>query len=81
MMEEANRLIKTIKQMEASLDDSTRSSYSQIEDSDLQITFPLNRCLNHLKEKHGSVQKLHRERFEQIRSMFNPILSPCTPLY
>jgi protein regulator of cytokinesis 1 len=68
MTEEAQRIITTIKQMEASLDDNkTRHEY-EAEDEDLKITFPLMRCLQGLKEKHLQISKLHKERFEQVKS-------------
>jgi protein regulator of cytokinesis 1 len=68
MTEEAHRLMKTIKQMEASLDDNKPNSNYETEDSNLKITYPLMRCLQGLKEKYNVVNKLHRERFEQVRS-------------
>ena len=68
MTDEAQRIITTIKQMEASLDDNkTRHEY-EAEDEDLKITFPLMRCLQGLKEKHLQISKLHKERFEQVKS-------------
>lgn len=68
MVEEAQRLIKTIKQMEASLDDEKANGQYELDDEDLQVTYPLNRCLSFLKEKHAAISKLHRERFEQVKS-------------
>ena len=67
MTEQANRLIKTIKQMETSLDD-TRTKND--EDSNLRVTYPLLRCLQTLKQKHATISKLHRERFEQVKREF-----------
>jgi len=68
MTEEAKRIITTIKQMEASLDDNkTRHEY-EAEDEDLKITLPLTQCLQGLKEKHLQISKLHKERFEQVKS-------------
>jgi len=54
--------------MEASLEDRKPNSY-EVDDRD--ITYPLNRCLQGLKEKHAVIAKLHRERFEQVRSMYH----------
>jgi Ase1/PRC1/MAP65 family protein len=65
LTEQARHLIVTIKQMEASLEDRKPNSY-EVDDRD--ITYPLTRCLQSLKEKHSVVSKLHRERFEQVRS-------------
>lgn len=67
MIDEAQTLIKTIKQMEMSLEDDKNMQYDQ-HTGDLQITFPLNRCLVFLKEKYTAISKLHRERFEQVKS-------------
>ncbi|KAK8090298.1 microtubule associated protein [Apiospora hydei] len=68
MLDEANQIITVIRQMEASLDESkTQHNYSE-EDDDLRITFPLSRCLKKLKEKKVQVGRLHRERFEQVKS-------------
>lgn len=71
MIEEANRTIIVIRQMESSLDDanSSRSSRSSRSSDGLKITYPLTRCLAALKEKHGQVARLHRERFEQIKKL------------
>ena len=65
---EANKIIKTIKQMEASLDDSANDQY-HLDDGDLKVTVPLTQCLHSLKEKHNAIAKIHRERFEQVKSM------------
>lgn len=54
--------------MEASLDDNKSRQEYQQEDEDLKITYPLLRCLQALKEKHAQISKLHRERFEQVKS-------------
>jgi protein regulator of cytokinesis 1 len=67
MTEEANRLIKTIRQMEASLDDSKPNPNYDAPDG-REVTYPLTRCLKELKEKYNAVSRLHRERFEQVRS-------------
>jgi protein regulator of cytokinesis 1 len=67
MTEEAHRLMKTIKEMEASLDDN-KNNPSYGSDDDADVTYPLTRCLQGLKEKHNKISKIHRERFEQVRS-------------
>ena len=61
-------MIKTIKQMEASLEDRTPNDAYQLEDKELKVTVPLTRCLQGLKEKHNTIAKIHRERFEQVKS-------------
>jgi protein regulator of cytokinesis 1 len=68
MTEEARRIITTIKQMEASLDDTKNRNGHQADDEDLKITLPLTRCLQGLKDKQLQILKLHRERFEQVKS-------------
>ena len=69
MTEEAERLIRTIRQMESSLTDEKPNPNYDIDDG-LDVTFPLTRCLKELKEKYVAVSKLHRERFEQVRSEY-----------
>ena len=64
MVDDAQKMIVTIRQMESSLGDGGRDSGSD----GLQITFPLSRCLKVLREKHSQISKLHRERFEQVKS-------------
>ena len=69
--DEATRLINEIRQMEKSLDDSNaRRDYS--DDEELKITVPLTRCLVLLKEKHVQIKRLHRERYEQVKSALIP---------
>lgn len=68
MTDEAQRIITTIKQMEASLDDTKAHHEYEPEDAELKIAFPLSRCLQTLKEKHLQISKIHKERFEQVKS-------------
>jgi protein regulator of cytokinesis 1 len=68
MAEEAHRIITAIKQMETSLDDTKSLHEYSIEDESLKVTYPLIQCLQTLKEKHGQLHKLHKERFEQVKS-------------
>ena len=68
LTEEAHRIIKTIRQMEASLEDDKLTTSYQLDHEDLKVTLPLTRCLQTLKEKHTTIAKLHRERFEQVKS-------------
>lgn len=74
MVEEAEHLVQTIKQMEASLDDEKANGQYDLDHGDLRITFPLNRCIVFLKEKYSAISKLHRERFEQVKSSWHPAL-------
>lgn len=68
MTEEAHRIIKNIKHMEASLDEEKAAGGYELEDESLRVSVPLTKCLARLKEKHGAITKLHRERYEQVRS-------------
>ncbi|KAK4123858.1 hypothetical protein N657DRAFT_573495 [Parathielavia appendiculata] len=67
MIEEAQKMITTIRQMEASLDDGKPRRAD--DDGDLKITYPLTRCLKVLKEKHMQMSRLHRERYEQVKKL------------
>lgn len=67
MVDEAKKIITTIRQMEASLDDSARRSRN-LDDEELQITYPLTRCLQTLREKQNQISRLHKERYEQVKS-------------
>lgn len=77
MTEEAQRLIKTIKLMEASLEDTKPNNTYEVDDGDMKVTYPLTRCLQGLKEKYNVISKLHRERFEQVKSKHRA--KPCNP--
>lgn len=68
LSDEARRIIKTIKEMEVSLEGRTGKDVYQLESQDLKVTVPLTRCLQTLKEKHNAIAKIHRERFEQVKS-------------
>ncbi|KAK4252157.1 microtubule associated protein-domain-containing protein [Corynascus novoguineensis] len=72
MIEEAQKMITQIRQMEASLDDSKPRRDSG---GDLKITYPLTRCLQVLKEKHIQVSRLHRERYEQVKKLVQALES------
>lgn len=76
MSQEAQRLITTIQQMEASLGDERDSGQYELNREDLCITYPLNRCIAFLREKSEAMSKLHRERFEQVKSKFAQ-RNPC----
>jgi protein regulator of cytokinesis 1 len=79
MTEEAQRLIKTIKQMEASLEDNKQNPNYDNHDS-TPITYPLTRCLQGLKEKYNAISKQHRERFEQVRKLAEALESYASHL-
>ena len=67
-------MIKNIRQMKASLEDRSARDTYDLDDKELKVTIPLTRCLQTLKEKHNAVAKLHRERSEQVKSIFGPAL-------
>jgi protein regulator of cytokinesis 1 len=72
MIDEAQTMITTIRQMEASLDDAKPRRERLSDEDQLKVTFPLTRCLQVLREKHIQVSRMHRERFEQVKSMYRP---------
>ncbi|KAF1933193.1 uncharacterized protein M421DRAFT_97408 [Didymella exigua CBS 183.55] len=78
MTEEAQHLIKTIKQMQDSMDDSKNGT--RFKNDDTQITYPLTRCLKALKEKHNAVAKQYQERFEQTRKIAEALESYASHL-
>ena len=71
LTEEAHRTIKMIKQMEASLEDQSPNDAYKLGSEELKVTVPLTRCLEGLKEKQNNIAKIHRERFEQVKSKTN----------
>ncbi|KAI9801553.1 MAG: hypothetical protein M1825_003232 [Sarcosagium campestre] len=76
LTEEAHQIITTIKQMEASLEDNNSSNGRyQVGSEGLKVTFPLSRCLQTLKEKHNTISRLHRERFEQVKKLVQALQS------
>jgi protein regulator of cytokinesis 1 len=68
MVQEAERLITAIQQMESSLSDERANGQYELNRDDLRVTYPLNKCIMFLREKNEAMSKLHRERFEQVRS-------------
>lgn len=74
MTEEAQNIIKTIKQMEASLDDEKDRGYD-LDTNGLRVTYPLIDCLHDLKEKYNIISRLHRERFEQVKKLVQALES------
>jgi protein regulator of cytokinesis 1 len=66
--EEAQRIITAIKQMDVSINGPKDRHEYEAEDEDLRITTPLIPCLQALKEKHLQISRIHKERFEQVKS-------------
>ena len=79
LTEEAFGIIKTIRQMEVSLEDHKLNNDYPMEDDALKITMPLSRCIQNLKEKYNTIAKIHRERFEQVKSEYT-VVSRFRPL-
>ncbi|KAL8693114.1 MAG: hypothetical protein Q9218_002000 [Villophora microphyllina] len=75
LTEEAHRIIKTIKQMEASLEDQKPNGTYELEDQNMKVTVPLTRCVADLKEKYNTVARLHAERFEQVKKLVQALES------
>ncbi|KAJ6164924.1 hypothetical protein N7470_003596 [Penicillium chermesinum] len=75
LTEEAQKLIVTIQQMEASLSDERANGQYELNRDDLRITYPLNRCIAFLREKSAAMSKLHRERFEQVKKLVDALES------
>lgn len=71
---EAQNIITTIKQMEKSLEDERDHAY-ELNAQDMRITYPLIDCLRNLKEKHNTISRLHRERFEQVKKLVQALES------
>lgn len=69
-------MIKSIRQMEAALVDDKPNRDSDYQDSDLAITLPLRDCITELREKQNTVAKVHRERYEQIKSAYCQLYCP-----
>ena len=61
-------IIKTIQQMEASLEDRKPNERYPHKIEALEVTAPLTRCVKDLKEKYNAIARIHRERFEEIKS-------------
>jgi protein regulator of cytokinesis 1 len=66
LAQEAEKLITDMKHMQISLEGKSAGDHI---DADLAITYPLQACLQNLKQRHQAVHKVHRERYEQVKSM------------
>jgi protein regulator of cytokinesis 1 len=66
LVDECNKIISLIKQMERSLDDNKRSS------GELRVSAPLLKCLEVLKSKQEDVKVRHAERYTAVRSKKKP---------
>ncbi|KAK2604534.1 hypothetical protein N8I77_007455 [Diaporthe amygdali] len=75
IISEAQNMITTIRQMEASLEDPKPRGGSQGQDDGLEISYPLTRCIQALKEKHAQVSRVHKERFAQVKKLVQALES------
>ncbi|KAH0381321.1 hypothetical protein E4T50_14563 [Aureobasidium sp. EXF-12298] len=80
LTDEARRLIKSIRQIEAALIDDKSHRDSDYQDEHLSITLPLRDCITSLKEKHNTVSAIHRERYEQIKKLAEALESYASHL-
>lgn len=72
LVAEAKKMIVTIRQMEAAVEDPKPRSSWRSDDDNLEITYPLNDCIQALKQKQQQIARVHRERFEQVKSTSRP---------
>ena len=66
--------------MERSLDDTRPDDGDEAEGDGLKVDFPLLDCIQHLKEKHRTISKLHRERYEQVKKLVEALESYASHL-
>jgi Ase1/PRC1/MAP65 family protein len=66
--------------MERSLDDTRPDDDYEAERDGLKVSFPLLHCIHYLKEKHHTISKLHRERFEQVKKLVEALESYASHL-
>jgi len=70
MVDECHQLISQIKQMERSMAGGN-NDYDYNDNNDSNITTPLLKCLQGLKEKHKLVKRRHAERYDSVKSMYS----------
>jgi protein regulator of cytokinesis 1 len=63
--------------MERAIDDTKHDDEYEVEQD---VTYPLLACIQTLKEKHHTVAKLHRERYEQVRKLAEALESYASHL-
>ncbi|KAL6864277.1 microtubule associated domain-containing protein [Trichoderma novae-zelandiae] len=74
MIAEAKEIVTAIRQMETSMSGSKQRRKNSNEEG-MKITYPLMQCLQTLKEKHDQVQRVHRERVEQVKKLVEALES------
>lgn len=66
--------------MERSLDDTRPKDDYEAEKDGLKVTYPLLNCIERLKQKHHTIAKLHRERYEQVKKLVEALESYASHL-
>ena len=66
--------------MERSLDDTRPNDDYDSEQDCLKVAYPLLDSIQHLKEKHHTISKLHRERYEQVKKLVEALESYASHL-
>ena len=72
-MEEAQRIHRTTKQMEVALEDVKPDASHRLEEEPFKATYPLNRCVEGLKQRYNDIAQTHQERLEQVKSQITDI--------
>jgi len=65
MIQECQQILAQTRQMERSMADD--DEYEEEEDEDHQITAPLLKCLQGLKERHKAVKKRYADRYDSVK--------------
>lgn len=66
--------------MERCLDDTRPDDDHESESDGVKVTYPLLDCIQHLKEKHHTISKLHRERYEEVKKLVEALESYASHL-
>lgn len=70
LVDQASHLSSEIKQFTAALDDETSFGGRGQGESSFEVTYPLRSCVKSMQDKHKTAQKLHMDRFDQVRSEY-----------
>ncbi|KAF3908579.1 hypothetical protein ABW21_db0208777 [Orbilia brochopaga] len=71
LVEEANKLISSIRQIHRAMDDGRRAN----EYDDLVVTSPLRVCVETLKQQHNILRSQYEQEFEEIKKLVQAIQS------
>ncbi|KAK6350015.1 hypothetical protein TWF696_006264 [Orbilia brochopaga] len=71
LVEEANKLISSIRQIHRAMDDGRRAN----EYDDLVVTYPLRVCVETLKQQHNILRSQYEQEFEEIKKLVQAIQS------